>query len=177
MSVHMKAVVRTVIILGFLAVGAGGFAQAQTKIGFVNVEKIIGQLPEIKEIDQKLNTVAQSFQDTLKAIEANYKAKLEAYQRQQGMMTPEAKAKEEEALRAMETQYTQYQQDRLGQKGVLAQMQAQMMQPIREKVRTAIEKIAKDEKLSGVMDESTFLYVDTKLDITFKVLDFMRRGN
>lgn len=175
MPAFTKVLVRISAVL--LIVGAAAQAQAQTKFGFVNAEKIISQLPEIKDIDQKLSALQTSYADTLRAIEQNYKAKLEAYQRQQAMMVPEAKAKEEEALRLMEQQYNQFRQERLGPQGTLAQYQAQLMQPVREKVRAAIEKVAKEEKLAAVMDEGAFIFVDTKLDITFKVLDYLKRGN
>ena len=59
---------------------------------------------------------------------------------------------------------------------MLAQRQAELIQPIREKVRAAIEKVAKDEKLSAVMENSVLIYFDSKLDITYKVLDNIRRG-
>ncbi len=177
MPVHSYVRARVGALVVILAIAAAAAAHAQTKFGFVNTESIISQLPELKEIDQKLSVLQTAYTDTLKAIESNYRARLEAYQRQQGMMTPEAKAKEEEALRGMEQQYSQYRQDRLGAQGTLAQYQAQLMQPVRDRVRAAIEKVAKEEKIGAVLDQGSFLFVDQKLDITFKVLDYLRRGN
>ena len=151
-------------------------ANAQVKLGFVNTETIVQQMPEFKDIDAKLKTLQSAYQDTLRAMEINFKTRSEAYQKQQSMMTADARAKEEEQLRGIAEQYQQYQQDRFGPQGVLAQRQAELIQPIREKVRAAIEKVAKDEKLSAVMENSVLIYFDSKLDITYKVLDNIRRG-
>ena len=126
-------------------------ANAQVKLGFVNTETIVQQMPEFKDIDAKLKTLQSAYQDTLRAMEINFKTRSEAYQKQQSMMTADARAKEEEQLRGIAEQYQQYQQDRFGPQGVLAQRQAELIQPIREKVRAAIEKVAKDEKLSAVI--------------------------
>ncbi|MBS1912561.1 MAG: OmpH family outer membrane protein [Bacteroidetes bacterium] len=176
MSLHTRTLIRLTTLL--LAVFAGVVsAQAQIKFGVVNSDKIVSQLPELKDIEAKLQQLQSSYTDTLKAMETNYRARLESYQKQQTMLTPDAKAKEEDALRGMEQQYAQYRDDRLGQQGALARYQAQLMQPVRDKVRSAIEKVAKDEKLSAVLEEGAFLYVDSKLDITFKVLDYLKRGN
>jgi outer membrane protein len=163
--------------LAFIALFVAlGSAQAQVKLGFVNTETIVQQMPEFKDIDAKLRTIQSAYADTLRAMEINYKTRLEAYQKQQSMMTADARTKEEDQLRGIAEQYQQYQQDRLGPQGKLAQRQAEFIQPIRDKVRAAIEKVARDEKLSGVMENSVMIYFDSKLDITYKVLDNLRRG-
>ncbi|MGZ8510012.1 MAG: OmpH family outer membrane protein [Chitinophagaceae bacterium] len=51
-----------------------------------------------------------------------------------------------------------------------------MLLPVNEKVRAAIEKVAKDEKLSAVMETGMMVYYDKKLDITFNVLAYLRRA-
>jgi outer membrane protein len=172
----MKACLRVSAILVLFIIGAAA-ANAQAKLGFVDTEKIVGQMPEIKDIQAQLETLRKGFTDTLGAIEKNFNARVETYQKQQAMMTPDAKAKEESELKGMESQYQQYYQDRLGPQGVLVQAQNRLMQPIKDKVRAAIEKVAKDEKLTAVMENQLLIYFDSKLDITFKVLDYLRRGN
>jgi Skp family chaperone for outer membrane proteins len=101
---------------------------------------------------------------------------VETYQKQQATMSADARGKEEEQLKAIVDQYQQYQNDRLGPQGVLLQTQAQLVQPIKEKVQAAIRKVAEQEKLSAVMENSVLIYVDQKLDITYKVLDYLHRG-
>lgn len=172
----MKALYRASVILFLVLIGTA-VSQAQVKLGFVDTERIMSQMAELKDVEAKLKTLQSSYQDTLKALEANFNARLESYQKQQGLMTPEAKAKEEQQLKGMGDQFQAYYQDRLGPQGVLVQVQNQLLQPIRDKVRKAIEKVAMDEKLTAVMENATLIYFDTKLDITFKVLDYLRRGN
>jgi outer membrane protein len=172
----MKAFLRASAILFALVIGAAS-ATAQTKLGFVDTEKILTQMTEFKDIQSQIETMRKSYADTLGAIEKNFNARVETYQKQQAMMTAEAKEKEEAALKSMEAQYQQYYQDRLGPQGVLAQAQNRLMQPIKDKVKGAIEKVARDEKLSAVMEDQLLIYFDNKLDITFKVLDYLKRGN
>ena len=51
--------------------------------------------------------------------------------------------------------------------------------PIRQKVSNAIEAVAKDESLGFVLDKGNgnILYSEEKYDITFKVIDKMKRGS
>ena len=173
----MKAFVRLGLLMVLLCTGSLTTAFSQVKLAFVDTEVIIQQLPEFKDVETRLQTLQKSYVDTLQALESNYKSKVESYQRQQAMLNAEARANEEAQLKGMGEQYMAYQQDRLGPQGKLAQFQSQLLEPIKQKVRSAIEKVAKDEKATAVMDKAMLIYFDSKLDITFKVLDYLRRGN
>ncbi len=58
-------------------------------------------------------------------------------------------------------------------------MREGLLQPIRAKVNEAIAAVAKEEKITLVLDKvaGLVLYNDDKMDITYKVLDRMKRGN
>lgn len=173
----MKTLSRISILSLLAGVLLTGSASAQSKIGFVDVEKIVQSLPEFKGIDTKLRTLRQTYEDTLRLIQSNFQARAETYQKQQALMSPDARQKEEADLNTMREQYLQFQQERLGAQGTLAQVQEELLAPIRDKVRAAIEKVAKEEKYSGVMDKAMCVYLDTKYEITFKVLDYINRGS
>ena len=70
-------------------------AQTQ-KIGYVDTEVILKQLPEAQEADKKLKEVATKFQDTLVAMQKDLSEKLEQYKKQESMMTVDAKKKEKQ---------------------------------------------------------------------------------
>ncbi|HQJ45692.1 MAG TPA: OmpH family outer membrane protein, partial [Ignavibacteriaceae bacterium] len=58
--------------------------------------------------------------------------------------------------------------------------QEELFAPIKVKIYAAIEKVAKEENMQFVFDKSgdiILLYADSAFDITFKVLDRLRRGN
>ncbi len=58
-------------------------------------------------------------------------------------------------------------------------MREGLLQPIRLKVNDAIAAVAKEEKINLVLDKvaGLVLYNEEKADITYKVLDRMKRGN
>ena len=58
--------------------------------------------------------------------------------------------------------------------------QEQIFEPVKTKIYAAIEKVAKEEGMKFVFDKSgdiLLLYADSAFDITFKVLDQLKRGN
>ena len=163
------------VLLSLLSISST--ASAQLKIGFVDFDVILQQMPEFKAVEQRLRAVQQSYTDTLRGMEAEFQTKLDTYQKQRELMNPATRAQEEATLGALRDQILQYQQMHLGQQGTLFQMQAQLVQPIREKVRVAVERVAKEQKLSAVMENGLMVYYDKKMDITYKVMEILNRGN
>ncbi len=151
-------------------------ADAQTKLGFVDFDVIIQQMPEFKQIEAQLKDLQKQYEDTLKGIQTTFQERADAYQKQQSLMNPETRAKEEANLNAIREQFAQTQQMYFGQQGLFAQTQAKLLQPLKEQVRKAIEQVAKDEKLTAVVEAGVVVYYDKKLEITYKVLDNLRRA-
>lgn len=159
------------------AVPSGLLAQT-LKIGVVNTEIIIKEMPAAKDADAKLNDIGKKYKDTLDQIQQQFTTRYETYEKQKSLMNPEAKAKEEEALAGLRQSFLEYQESKFGVAGEIARMREQFLDPIREQINTAISAVAKDEKLSLVLDKSAgaLLYFEEKFDITFRVLDKIKRG-
>lgn len=163
------------MIAAFALLLAAGTAQAQMKIGFVDVNKIVTQLPEYTTINGQLQGLQQRFVDTLRAYQSNWQSRFEDYQRRQSMLNPEARQTEEQTLGAMRDSIQAYQIARLGNEGTLAQVQAQLLAPLRDKIKGAVERVAREQKLNGVMTVEAMVYYDKSLDITYKVLEALNR--
>jgi outer membrane protein len=152
---------------------------SQLKVGIVDTETIIKEMPEAKEADLKLKELGKSYQDTLMSMQQDLQSKLEQYQKQKGMMPAEKQQEEEMALQALNQHMMQYNEEKFGQMGELAVLRDQYLAPIREKISKAIDKVAKSESINLVFDETSpsLLYAEDKFDITFRVLDEIKRGN
>ena len=157
-----------------------GFANAQSvKVGVANLQMVVEQLPDAKKIDTEIKALATSYQDSLLKMQGDLEAKFKNYQKQKSMMTQDQQLATEQELQALNQQVMQFQQMKFGQQGELAMKRLELLQPLRNKIKEAIDKVAAAEKLTLVMDSSTetVLFADDKLDITFKVLDMLKRGS
>jgi Skp family chaperone for outer membrane proteins len=163
-----------------VALVAGAVASAQTnKIGVVNAEVILKELPEALAASKSIEDAGLKIRDTLQMMQKEFESRIESYRKQEAMMTADGKRKEEESLNALRTRFLQYQEEKLGNTGEIARMREGLLQPIRVKVNEAIAAVAKEEKITLVLDKvaGLVLYNDDKMDITYKVLDRMKRGN
>lgn len=175
----MKRLLSIIIIfVAILAITSYSQAQKGLKIGIVDVEMIVKELPEASDADKQLQDMAQSYRDSLLTLEKVFTERADKYKKQQSTMTVDQQKKEEEGLQKIQIDYQKFQQEKLGQQGELAQSREKLLSPIREKVRTAIKKIAEKEDMTFVLDKASpmLLYAEDKFDITFSVLDLLKRG-
>lgn len=176
----MRSLGKALLCAFFVLAASQSAAFSQTlKIGIVDSEIILKQLPEAKDADTRLNEIITKYRDTLNLMEKDFTDGLASYEKQKGMMTPDAKTKEEERLMGIRQRYAQYQEEKFGAQGEVAQIREKYLSPLRSKIDEAIKAVAKEESLTLVMDKASpgILYVEEKYDVTFKVLDRMKRGN
>ncbi len=170
--------IRTTLAFAVLFfVGFGTLTQAQNlKIGVVNYEKIVEELPETKEVRLQLEAFEKSLQDTLNMYQQTLTTEVEAFQAQQDMMTAEGKKQKQEELQNQQQQLVMFRQSANMR---LQQKQRELLQPILQKIEAAIAKLAKEEGLDLVLNSggasSMVLHAAEKIDYTFRVIDGLKR--
>jgi len=161
-----------------------GFAQNGTsslKVGYVNSETILNQYPVAIKAQGELDALVTLWQAQLDSMAQDLEAGIESYQKQAATM-PQAKKDETQA------QLVKKQQDLENFRkvkftpntGEIYAERAKLMRPIMDKVYAAIEAVSKEEGMQFVFDKATdafLLYADGAFDVTFKVLDRLKRGN
>lgn len=173
----MKNFKLLLIVLLFSTFGA---AQSQNiKVGFANLQMVVEQLPEAKKIDNEIKTLATKYQDSLLKMQGDLESQFQKYQKQKAMMSQDQQLATEQELQTLNQTVLQFQQQKFGQQGELQETRLKLLQPLRNKIKEAIDKVSAAEKLNLVLDSSTesVLFADDKLDITFKVLDMLKRGD
>jgi outer membrane protein len=168
----------TVIFPVFMITGR---ATSQTlKLGYVDSQVIIQQFPEAVEAQKKIQASLQNWQEQIDTMAKAYQSRLEDYDKKKAMLNDQAKLAEEQKLLAEQQKIVDFRNKKLGQGGEFQQLQEKNMTPVKEKILKAIEVVAKEEKMSFVFDKGAdvpvLLYGDRAFDVTFKVLDRLKRG-
>jgi outer membrane protein len=173
----IEVVKRTALLMVMATIGwlAPARTTAQFRLGYVDANVIVQNMPEFKEVESKMKGLRQATEDSLRGMQANLQKELESYKTNVGSMSSDARADAQAKLNALQTQVTGYQNERFGPTGTLAAMQEQLLAPVRQRALEATERVAKDEKLAAVLDLSSFVYVDKKLNVnvTYKVLEYL----
>lgn len=176
---------KVILFLLAIALGATVASAQQTqaaKIAYVNSETILRELPEAQEVKKELETTIQAWQAEYQKMVKDFQDASDDYQKKQALLDPKAKDDKEKALAAQRQQILDYQTQKFDQReGEGVKLREQKFAPIQEKVLKAIEQVAKEDGFTYVFDKlettSNLLYTDAKFDLTYKVIDRLKRGD
>jgi len=155
-----------------------GQANAQSlKVGVVDVEKIVSEMPEYQKSEKEIESLSKTYQADLQAKTMKLQTEFENYQKQKSMMPITQQEATEKELQTQQMELQKFQNEKFGQQGELAAKRNAALKILEEKIMNYIEKIAKKEKLNLILNKKLgVLYSDKKFDITYKVLDLINTG-
>jgi outer membrane protein len=174
--------VKKALLFFSLAILLVGTVNAQSqKIGFVNSQVIFAQLPEAIKVQSDLDALIQKWQKSLDSMTTSLQAAYADYQQKESTMAAAKQQEVQQELVGQQQRLERFRQEKFSQpNGEAFVKQEEMLEPIRTKVIKAIDDIAAQEKMNFVFDKSEsiplLLHADDEFDITFKVLDKLKRG-
>lgn len=172
---------KAVLLLAMVLMTGSLFAQSGMKIGYVNSQTILEQLPEAIKVQSDLDAIIAKWQKDLDSMNTDLQQAYAGYQQQAGNMPEDKRQAAEQEIMLKQQRFEQYRQRKFAQpNGEVFVKQEEMLKPIREKIITAIEAVSKKEGMSFVFDKNDslplILHADDKYDITFEVLNKLKRG-
>jgi outer membrane protein len=140
-----------VALVAVCIVFAGNVAKAQTKIGYINFDQLVDQLPETKVIRTQLETYNKQFQDQYTAMTSEYQTKGQAYEAQRATMTDAVRSAKEAELSDIQKRIQSFQQD--AQQKVQAKT-TELSKPLFDKIRAAVAQVAKEKGYAYVINSA-----------------------
>lgn len=170
-----------ILILSLIIFSISAFAQSSLKIGYVDSETILTQYPESIKAQGDLDALTNKWSAQVDSMTLAYQQAIADYQKQQETMPEDKKLQAQQRIVGMEQQILEFRRQKFQQgTGEIFREQERIFAPVKTKIYDAIEKVAKEENMQFVFDKSgdiLLLYADSAFDITFKVLDKLKRGN
>ncbi len=163
-----------------IVVSTNLFAQSSLKLGYVDSQVILAQYSEAIKAQGDLDALTSKWSTQVDSMTLAYQQALADYQKQANTMPEDKKLEAQKNLIAQEQAILDFRRQKFGQTGEIYQVQEQIFNPVKKKIYEAIEQIAKAEGMQFVFDKSgdiILLYADSAFDITFQVLDKLKRGN
>ena len=155
---------------------AGMSLQAQNvKIGYADVDYILSEMPETKQVESELQSLNTQLQNQLQAKYQEYQQKLKAYQEQAATMVDAIRQEKETELAQLEQRIQKLQQDA---QSTIQKKTSELMQPLYAKIGDAIEAVAKANGFTYVINGQVggidvVLYADEQYDVSDLVLKNM----
>jgi len=146
----MKKLLKVALVAVCMVV-VSSFAKAQTKIGYINTNQMMEMLPEMKTLQVQMQAYQKTFSDQLATMSSEYQAKGQAYEAKRATMTDASRTAAESELQDMQTRITTFQSN--AQKQIEAKSN-ELLKPLTDKVRTAIQAVAATKGYNYVLDSS-----------------------
>lgn len=160
-------------LIAVLGVVGSSALQAQSKIGYINSEAIVQQLPEAQDAQKQLDALTQEWQNDLKKMQDTLKQKFDDYDKRKLIMSDQRRAEMEKELQQLDQQMMEYRDKRFGTNGDLFQKQNELMKPVQDRIFKAVQDVATEGGYDYVFDKSSstlLMYANDKNDLTAKVL-------
>lgn len=142
-------------------------ASAQTlKIGIVDTQELIAKMPDTAAAQKQLEDVSKKYQDEYAKLTEEMKRLVDEYQQMKEDELPAIKERKTRELSDYQQKLQQFEQTADQD---LQKMQYDLMSPVLQKIRTAIEAVGKEGGYSLVQnkDAQIILYYDSPVvDIT-----------
>lgn len=172
---------RKEFLLIFMVLLIANSFQAQTKgtkIGYIDMEYILQNVPDYAEAQNQLEQKAQKWKQEIEAKKNEINKLKEDLKAEKVLLTKSLIEERESEIALIETEILDYQQKRFGPNGDLMVQKNGLTKPIQDQVFTAVQDIATTKKYDFIFDRSsdlTMLFAAKRFDISDQIIKILNR--
>lgn len=150
-------------------------AQSAVKLGYIDSQQILNQDPVALEAQQQFEADLARYRAEVDQIGQELQGLIGQYEQQEAMLSEEAKTNRQEEIRLKQTQYQQRISELEQQAGL---RQAELVEPVMERINAVIEDIRADGGYSMIFDVAAqgIISADPDLDLTAEVVRRLQAG-
>lgn len=152
------------------------FVSISQKYAYIDSKYILEKIPEYAEAQKQLNDLAKKWQKEIEDKYAEIDKKIQEFQAEQLLLPDEMKKQRQAEIAKLQKEAKKYQQDKFGVEGELFKKRQELIEPIQNKIYSAVKELATTGNYSFVFDkanQSNILYADPKYNKSDRVLKIM----
>jgi Skp family chaperone for outer membrane proteins len=149
------------------------------KIGYIDMEYILQNVPDYSEAKSQLEQKAQIWKQEIEEKKIEIAKLKDELKTEKALLTKELIEEREEEIKFQEGELLDFQQKKFGPNGDLITQKAVLVKPIQDQVFTAVQDIAEAKKYDFVFDKSsdlTMLFSAKRYDISDQVIRVISRA-
>ena len=144
------------------------------KFAYVDSDYILSNIPEYADAQEELNALSTKREHAIKAIYDQVSSMYRKYQTEMVLLSEDQKHAREQEIINKEQEAKNLQMQYFGSEGQIYQKQTELIQPIQEKIYTAVTEVAQTKGYAFIFDlasGTSILYASDKADVSDDVLD------
>ncbi len=143
--------IQLLFVTAMLLVGTTSFVNAQSKVAHIDTGALVESMPEMKAAQSQLEKLQKTYDTEIKAMLKELDTKMKQYDGEAESKTEEENLKRVEEVQGMQKNIGDYRQQALAD---LQKKEMDLLQPILDKARTAIQKVARAQGYQYVLDST-----------------------
>lgn len=146
----------TWLVLGafiWLLTALNADAQDQ-KIGYVNTDQILSEMPEYEGVKQNLQKLSEEWRSRLKEFDKEIEEMRKEFEAKEILYTDKVRKEKKQQIQAKMNERENYREQKFGSNGEYFQKQQELLEPIQRKVMEAVNQVAQDKGYDYVFDRA-----------------------
>ncbi|MCC5913074.1 MAG: OmpH family outer membrane protein [Balneolaceae bacterium] len=151
---------------------ASSDAQNQ-KIGFIDSEVIMEQMPEYSGIEQRLSLMSENWRREIAEIENEIEELERDFEAREVLFTDEVREQRINEINNKRDQLERFIEEKFGPRGEYFELQKELLEPIQRQIFDALERVAERDQFDFVFDraqDSRFLIANSQWNLTDDVM-------
>lgn len=164
---------KTKMILMLMVLSTSTVMFAQSKLGYVDTDYILKNIPAYQAAQAQLDRIAADWQKEIEAVYGQIDKMYKDFQAEKVLLTEEMKTKRENDIINKEKEAKELQKKYFGKDGDLYKKRQELVKPVQDEVFNAVKEIATEGNYAIIFDTAgnlNMLYTDPKLDKSDEVL-------
>jgi outer membrane protein len=164
-------VLSVAVLVGW--VGMAQDAVAQQRIGYIDSESILQEVPEYANVQQKLDQLEKKWRAEIQTQKEEVETLREEFRAWELLYTEEERRRKREEIDKAQKAVEQLRQRYFGPDGQLYARQRELMRPIQERILSAAEEVATQQGYDYIFDKGDrvlFMYARQEHNLNEDVL-------
>lgn len=128
------------------------FSYAQSKVAHIDTQQLIGQMPEVVAAQKQLEELEKTYTNQIESTYKEFQTKAQSYSADAANQTDVTNQARQKELETMQQNINQYRETAAQD---LQKKQVEMMRPLYDKAKAAIEKVASAQGFDYVLDATS----------------------
>lgn len=155
-------------LLILIFVLAFSFVNAQSKVGTINTDIILSQMPELKGVEAEMQDYGKKLDTDLRKKYQDYQKLVEKFEAEQEELNEVIQKFRINEITDLEEDIQKFQQN---SQQLIRAKQDELLRPLYSKIGKALEAIVEEEKFTQIFNEgNNLIYISPEYDVTEKVM-------
>lgn len=150
-----------------------GVATCADNIGFINSDQVLREYAGARDLDAQLEASVEDWRSQTRTMESEIDALITELQNQRLLLSEEAAMEKERSIQEKRAAFEEFLNQVWGAGGMAAQREAELWQPVFDRVKEILEEIGVEGEYQMIFDSARMgiVYAAPTIDLTQQVLD------